>query len=92
MPDQTQSAAKRKPEGWNIRPFDKDLRIACQTQATKEDMYDYEWVQKTLRSALGIPPGSRLSDSTHKSVEMEVGSDPQEMLNADPQNGSDGAR
>ncbi len=75
MPDQTQSATKRKPEGWNIRPFDKDLRIACQTQATKEDMYDYEWVQKTLLSALGIPPEPRLLNSTPKSAEMEVGSD-----------------
>jgi hypothetical protein len=44
---------KKKVEGWNIRPFDRDLRIACQIQARKEDMYDYEWVQKILREALG---------------------------------------
>jgi hypothetical protein len=42
-------------DGWNLRPFDRDLRIACQIQARKEDMYDYEWVQKILREVLGLP-------------------------------------
>ena len=52
MPDTPESDEKKKVEGWNIRPFDRDLRIACQIQARKEDMYDYEWVQKKLREAL----------------------------------------
>jgi len=52
MPDTPESDEKKKVEGWNIRPFDRDLRIACQIQARKEDMYDYEWVQKILREAL----------------------------------------
>ena len=53
MPDNPKTDDKKKVEGWNIRPFDRDLRIACQIQARKEDMYDYEWVQKILREALG---------------------------------------
>jgi hypothetical protein len=53
MPDTSGTDDKKKAEGWNIRPFDRDLRIACQIQARKEDMYDYEWVQKILREALG---------------------------------------
>jgi hypothetical protein len=54
MPDDPGTDDKKKAEGWNIRPFDRDLRIACQIQARKEDMYDYEWVQKILRDALGL--------------------------------------
>jgi hypothetical protein len=74
MADQPQSGAekKKKPEGWNIRPFAKDLRIACQTQATKEDMYDYEWVQKVLRNALGLPSESPMVDSAHESGQGPV--------------------
>jgi hypothetical protein len=56
MPDDPGTDNKKKVEGWNIRPFDRDLRIACQIQARKEDMYDYEWVQKILRSAGDRPP------------------------------------
>lgn len=67
-----QSETKVKKEGWNIRPFDKDLRIACQTQATKEDMYDYEWVQKALREALGLPPQTPVIDSAHESGKGEI--------------------
>jgi hypothetical protein len=55
MPDNPGTDHKKKVEGWNIRPFDRDLRIACQIQARKEDMYDYEWVQKILREALEMP-------------------------------------
>jgi hypothetical protein len=54
MSDTPGTDDKRKVDGWNIRPFDRDLRIACQIQARKEDMYDYEWVQKILRNALGL--------------------------------------
>jgi ribosomal protein L5 len=54
MPDDSGTDNKKKVEGWNIRPFDRNLRIACQIQARKEDMYDYEWVQKILREALEI--------------------------------------
>ena len=56
---------KKKVEGWNIRPFDRDLRIACQIQARKEDMYDYEWVQKILREALGMPSQQLAGNKTH---------------------------
>lgn len=55
MPDNSGADHKKKVEGWNIRPFDRDLRIACQIQARKEDMFDYEWVQKILREALEMP-------------------------------------
>jgi hypothetical protein len=55
MPDNSATDDKKKVDGWNIRPFDRDLRIACQIQARKEDMYDYEWVQKILREALEMP-------------------------------------
>jgi hypothetical protein len=55
MPDTPRTDEKKKVDGWNLRPFDRDLRIACQIQARKEDMYDYEWVQKILREALGLP-------------------------------------
>jgi hypothetical protein len=72
MANQSQSETKIKKEGWNIRPFDSDLRIACQTQAIKEDMYDYAWVQKTLRDALGLPPETHVIDSAHESGKGEV--------------------
>ena len=55
MPDTPETDEKKKVDGWNLRPFDRELRIACQIQARKEDMYDYEWVQKILREALGRP-------------------------------------
>jgi hypothetical protein len=55
MPNNPGTDHKKKVEGWNIRPFDRDLRIACQIQARKEDMFDYEWVQKILREALEMP-------------------------------------
>ncbi len=85
MPDQPQSGdAKKKSEGWNIRPFDKDLRIACQIQATKEDMYDYEWIEKTLRNALGLPPKPQVLNSTHEGVKTKVRSDPRENAQGGP--------
>jgi len=66
------SETKVKKEGWKIRPFDKDLRIACQTQASKEDMYDYEWVQKALREALGLPPETHVIDSAHEGGKGQI--------------------
>jgi hypothetical protein len=79
MPDQQQPGPeKKKPKGWNIRPFDKDLRIACQTQASKEDMYDYEWVQNVLRDALDLPPATTVLDSTHESGKEEIRRDPEQ--------------
>jgi hypothetical protein len=65
MPDNPETDDKKKVEGWNIRPFDRDLRIACQIQARKEDMYDYEWVQKILREALGMPRRQLAGNKTH---------------------------
>jgi len=65
MPDDPGTDNKKKVEGWNIRPFDRDLRIACQIQARKEDMYDYEWVQKILREALETPRQHLAGNQAH---------------------------
>ncbi len=65
MPDNPGTNNKKKVEGWNIRPFDRDLRIACQIQARKEDMYDYEWVQKILREALEMPRQHLAGNKAH---------------------------
>ena len=71
MPDNPETDNKKRVEGWNIRPFDRDLRIACQIQARKEDMYDYEWVQKILREALEMP---RQHLDGHKAHDQKGGS------------------
>jgi hypothetical protein len=65
MPDDPGTDNKKRVEGWNIRPFDRDLRIACQIQARKEDMYDYEWVQKILREALETPRQHLAGNQAH---------------------------
>ncbi len=67
MADDPNPQAKKKPEGWNIRPFPRDLRIACQSSAASEDIYDYEWVAKQLRNALSRPPEPPVLDSAHES-------------------------
>jgi hypothetical protein len=71
MPDNPETDNKKRVEGWNIRPFDRDLRIACQIQARKEDMYDYEWVQKILREALEM---RRQHLDGHKARDQKGGS------------------
>ncbi len=90
MPDEPKPETdKKKPEGWNIRPFDKDLRIACQTQAIKEDMYDYAWVQKELRKALGLPVNSDVLDSTHERGQRTIDTVLRRILQKPPQKTSE---
>jgi hypothetical protein len=62
----------KKREGWNIRPFPEELKIACQQKALAERKYDYEWVADKLRQALGISSEGSVLDSPHESGKEEV--------------------